>query len=108
MKIMLQLSIVAFGFGMLSCSKAEITTNKDEVISYKSRISPIIAEKCLDCHSMESSFPMAKYEQLVQEGINGKLTAIINTENHHIPFPMALEKTEKEAINLWVNQNYPE
>lgn len=96
------------GSMLMSCSKAEVTPIDKDVISYKTRISPIIGEKCLDCHDMDSNYPMATYEQMVQEANTGNLTTIINEEHLHIPFPASLEQYEKQLINTWVDQQFPE
>jgi hypothetical protein len=93
---------------LVSCKKSEISSNSELTeISFEKHISPIAIEKCIDCHSSSTEISLNTKENWVDLSEEGRLNSIL-IENNHFYFGSNLTQLEKDIIQDWIANEYPD
>lgn len=100
-------------FLQYGCKKYNVSTVSESdngIISYQTRVQPIIENHCIGCHDASYDLALTDYEHLVTYAKSGQLRGSLTGNPDYLQMPAydSLTPSEISTILQWIDQEYPE
>lgn len=97
-------------YGCEKYNVSAVSESDNGIISYQSRIQPIIENHCIECHDASYDLALTDYEHVVSYAKSGQLRGSLtgNQNYQQMPVNNTLTSSEISTILQWIDQEYPE